>query len=374
MKKIGILGGGQLGRMLIQAGIDLNIEFAVADPDAKAPCRPLAHEFAQGSLLDYDTVLQFGKNCDIVTIEIEKVNVDALEALERAGVRVFPQAAVIRIIQDKRSQKLFFQEHGFPTADFVLLENRENIYQHTDFLPAFQKLARDGYDGKGVVSLSSVADIAHKAFDQWSILERAVAVHREISVIVARNEQGEVSCFPVVEMVFNPEYHLVDYLISPANITIEQEKIAEDLARRIIEKLEMVGILAVEMFIDESGKVVVNELAPRPHNSGHHTIKANYTSQYDQHLRAILGLPLGNTAAHSCAGMVNILGAEGYRGQAVYKGIETVFHTEGAYLHLYGKSATAPARKMGHITILAKNSDMLLEKIEKLRKAVRVEA
>jgi 5-(carboxyamino)imidazole ribonucleotide synthase len=369
--KLGILGGGQLGRMLIQSAIDFNTYIKILDGDAHAPCRPFAHEFVHGSLMDYDTVYAFGKTVEVLTIEIEHVNVDALEQLEREGVKVYPQPAVIRTIQDKRVQKQFYRDNHIPTADFVLIANRDEVHQHSHFLPAFQKLGKSGYDGRGVQRLKTKDDLA-KAFTEPSLLEKAVDFEKEISIIVARSVKGEVSVFPPVELVFHPEYHLVEYLFAPAQVAEHIVAQANEIAIKVAAKLGIVGLLAVEMFVTRTGEVLVNESAPRPHNSGHHTIKANYTSQFEQHLRAILGLPLGATDTQSYAAMVNLLGEEGYTGDAVYQGMEEALALGGVYIHLYGKKTTKPYRKMGHITLMDADLARLKEKVQKVKDLVKV--
>ncbi|MEQ8414954.1 MAG: 5-(carboxyamino)imidazole ribonucleotide synthase [Imperialibacter sp.] len=357
-RKIGILGGGQLGRMLIQSGIDFNIPFKVIDPDPSAPCKDLVDGFVNGNLKDFDTVYKFGKDCDVVTIEIEHVNTQALRKLEEEGKKVFPQPHIIELIQDKRLQKQFYQKEGIPTAEFVLTENAADVATHADFLPAVNKLGREGYDGRGVQVIRSEKDLT-KAFDQPGLLEKLIDFEKELSVIVARNEQGEIKTFPVVELVYHPEANLVEFLFSPAQISSEVEQKARALAEKVITKLGMVGLLAVEMFLTKDGEILVNEVAPRPHNSGHQTIEANITSQYEQHLRSILGWPLGSTRAHTPAAMVNLLGEEGFQGEAVYEGLEEVLQKEGVHPHLYGKRLTKPFRKMGHVTIVNDSSEGL---------------
>ncbi|TDB62381.1 5-(carboxyamino)imidazole ribonucleotide synthase [Arundinibacter roseus] len=369
--RIGILGGGQLGLMLLQAAVDWNLDIHVLDPDAEAPCRFIAPHFQQGSLQDFDTVYAFGKDLDIITIEIEKVNVDALEALEKLGKRVFPQPSVIRKIQDKRIQKQFFRDHFLPTADFILTETKADVALHLDFLPAFHKLGRDGYDGRGVQRISSGADL-EKAFDAPGLLETAVPFEKEIAVIVGRNARGEMKTFPVVEMVFHPEHNLVDYLFAPALLDETVRLEAESIALRTAEAFGIVGVLAVEMFVRPGGEVLINEVAPRPHNSGHHTIRANATSQYEQHWRAILGLPLGSTEQFEPSAMVNLLGEDGHTGPAHYEGMESLLATAKVYPFLYGKATTRPFRKMGHVTILDQNTDDLKDKAEFVKKSIRV--
>lgn len=369
--RIGILGGGQLGLMLLQAAVDWNLDIHVLDPDAEAPCRKIAPHFQQGSLQDYDTVYQFGKNLDVITIEIEKVNVDALEALEQEGKKIYPQPSVIRLIQDKRIQKQFYRDNELPTADFILTENKEDTARHADFLPAFHKLGRDGYDGRGVQRIGSEADL-DKAFDQPGLLEKAVPFEKELAVIVARNASGEMVTFPTVEMVFHPEHNLVEYLFAPAEIPSEVEQKAQEIAKKTAEAFGVVGLLAVELFLTPAGDVLINEVAPRPHNSGHHTIRANATSQYEQHWRAILNLPLGSTNTYGPSAMVNLLGEDGYTGPAVYEGMEKLLATEQVFPFLYWKAITKPFRKMGHITIMDSSIDALKEKVDFVKKNIRV--
>jgi len=354
---------------LIQSGIDFNLNFAVLDPDAQAPCASLA-EFHHGKLTDYETVLSFGQSCDVITIEIENVNTRALAELAKTK-KVFPQPHIIELIQDKRSQKIFYQKNNIPTADFILVDNRDDVKKNLNFLPAVNKLGREGYDGRGVQVLRSAPDV-EKAFDAPGLLEKFVDFEKEISVIVARNEKGEVVSFPVVEMVFHPEQNLVEYLFAPAEIPDDVAQRADQIARTIITKLDMVGLLAVEMFVAQGGQVLVNEIAPRPHNSGHQTIEANVTSQYEQHLRAILNLPLGNTALQSPSAMVNLLGEAGFEGEAKYVGFEEVLNEPGVHVHLYGKKITKPFRKMGHVTIVDANLEKLKQKTHFVKQTLKV--
>lgn len=369
--RIGILGGGQLGLMLLQAAVDWNLDIYVLDPDTEAPCKQIAPHFQQGSLQDYDTVYNFGKDLDVITIEIEKVNVQALEALEKEGKKIFPQPSVIRQIQDKRIQKQFYKENNLPTADFLLTENKEDVYKNASFLPAFHKLGKDGYDGRGVQRLTSEADI-EKAFEQPGLLEKAVPFEKELAVIVARNAKGEITTFPTVEMVFHPELNLVEYLFAPAEIEKSIDEKAQDIARKTAEAFQIVGLLAVELFMTANGEILINEVAPRPHNSGHHTIRANATSQYEQHWRAILDLPLGSTHAYGPSAMVNLLGEEGHEGPAVYEGMETLLATEQVFPFLYWKAITKPFRKMGHITIMDADIASLKRKVDFVKQHIRV--
>jgi 5-(carboxyamino)imidazole ribonucleotide synthase len=368
--KLGVLGGGQLGRMLIQSGIDFNISFSILDPDPLAPCSQLA-EFKAGKLTDYDTVIQFGEQCDLITIEIENVNTEALYALEKKGKKVFPQPRVIEMIQNKQTQKQFFLDNGIPTAEFMLTKTKADVIDQAAFLPAVNKLAKEGYDGRGVQLLRTKEDLEH-AFDAPGLLEKLIDFDKEIAVIVAKNESGEIASYPAVEMAFHPEKNLVEYLYAPASISKSIQQKADDIARKVIDKLGMIGILAVEMFVTRDGEVLVNEVAPRPHNSGHHTIEANETSQYEQHLRAILNQPLGSTKERYPSAMVNLLGEDGYTGEAKYQGIEKVMAIDGIHVHLYGKKITKPFRKMGHVTIVDKDEESLKKKAKFVKDNLKV--
>lgn len=369
--KLGILGGGQLGRMLIQEAINLNVTTYILDPDPEAPCKHICDKFETGSLTDYETVYNFGKKADLITIEIEKVNVDALQKLEDEGVVVYPQPRVIRLIQDKGMQKEFFKHNNIPSAPFQLINSVEGLEKATMPFPYIQKLRRDGYDGRGVTKIVSAADFP-KAFTEPSLIEQWVDFELEIAVIVARNENGEIKAFPCVEMEFNPEANLVEFLISPSTLDFGILQRAESLAIKVAENLKIVGLLAVEMFLTKTGDLLVNEVAPRPHNSGHHSIEGNYTSQFEQHLRAIFNLPLGDTRAISNAVMINLLGEPGFEGPAEYEGLTEILKIEGVYVHLYGKKFTKPFRKMGHITILDDNREAAIEKAREVQKTIKV--
>lgn len=368
---LGVLGGGQLGRMLIQSAIDFNIDVSILDPDENAPCRHIATNFTQGALTDFDTVYQFGKTCDVVTIEIENVNTKALQKLKEEGIKVFPEPEVIALIQDKREQKKFYQQHQIPTAEFVLTDTKEDLKQLQHMLPAVHKLGRAGYDGRGVQKIQTATDI-EKGFDQPGLLEKLIDFDKEISVIVARNTRGEVKTFPVAELVFHPEKNLVEYLFSPAQISSEVERKAENIAIEVINKLGMTGLLAVEMFVTKTGDVLVNEVAPRTHNSGHHTIEGNVTSQFEQHLRAVLDMPLGDTDIKVPAAMVNLLGEEDYTGLAKFEGLDKLLSTEGIKVHLYGKKFTKPFRKMGHVTVIDHDISRLKEKVQLIKETIKV--
>lgn len=371
--RLGILGGGQLGRMLIQETINYNISVSVLDPDADAPCKNMCDYFEVGSLSDYETVYNFGRNLDLITIEIEKVNIEALEELEKQGVTVYPQPRIIRLIQDKGLQKQFFKENDIPTAGFQVFNNKEQLIQANINFPFVQKLRKDGYDGKGVKKINNAQDL-EEAFEQPSLAENLVDFEKEIAVIVARNADGEMKTFPMVEMDFNPEANLVEFLISPSTYSFEIQQRAEEIAKNIISGLSMVGILAVEMFLTKDHQILVNELAPRPHNSGHQTIEGNYTSQFDQHLRAICNLPLGSTKAIANAIMLNLLGEVGHNGVAEYEGLDESLKHEGVYVHLYGKKYTKPFRKMGHVTIIDDDRQKAIEKAQFIKETIKVKA
>ncbi len=349
--KLGVLGGGQLGRMLIQSAVNFDIRLCVLDPDSSCPCATLAHDFKTGNIRDFDQVYQWGKSMDVITIEIENVNVDALEKLHSEGVVVFPQPDVIRIVQDKGLQKEFYGKKNIPTASFRLVAGRSAITAAD--LPCAQKLRTGGYDGRGVKILHNAEDIAN-AFDAPSVIESLVDFEKELSVIVSRNAKGETSVFDPVELEFNPEANLVEFLFSPADISESTASDARKIATDLIVALEMVGLLAVEMFLTRDGRILVNEIAPRPHNSGHQSIEANLTSQFEQHLRSILNLSPGTTEMIRPSVMVNLLGEPGSDGKVRYKGLEEILAWPGVYPHIYGKTDVKPFRKMGHVTILAK--------------------
>lgn len=369
--KLGILGGGQLGRMIIQEAINYNVTTLVLDPDADAPCKHICNQFTTGSISDYDSVYNFGKKADIITIEIEKVNIEALEQLEKEGKLVFPQARVIRLIQDKGIQKQFFKENDIPTAPFQLVSNKRELVNPNFPFPYMLKQRKDGYDGKGVMKINNIADIDN-AFESPSLIEELVDFEKEVAIIVARNSNGEMKTFPMVEMEFNAEANLVEFLISPSTYPDDLQHKAEEIAKNVALALNITGILAVEMFITKNGDILVNELAPRPHNSGHQTIEGNFVSQFEQHLRAIYNLPLGDTRSRSNAVMINLLGEKGHEGVAVYEGLEKIMAIEGVYVHLYGKKYTKPFRKMGHVTIVDQNREQAIEKANLVKDTLKV--
>lgn len=369
--RLGMIGGGQLGRMFIQEAINFDVQVHVLDPDANAPCKLIAHSFTQGALTDYDALYQFGLDKDILTVEIENVNIDALEELEKLGKKVFPQSRVLKIIKDKGLQKQFYLENNIPTADFRLSNNAENLKSHMDMMPFMQKMRTGGYDGKGVQAIRSEKDL-HKAFDVPSVLEKMIPFEKELSMIVARNEKGEIKTYPTVECVFSEEENLVELLFAPANISNEIELKVKELSIEVIQKLDMVGILAVEFFLTTDGQLLINEIAPRPHNSGHQTIECNITSQFEQHLRSILNLPLGATNIIQAGAMINLLGAPGYEGNVYYEGLEKFLSYPGVHPHIYGKQLTKPFRKMGHITISGNSIDEVIKIANELKNEIKV--
>ena len=370
---LGILGGGQLGRMVIQAAINYNLTIHILDPDENAPCKDICKKFIQGDLKDFDTVYAFGKECDVITIEIEHVNTKALHKLQSEGKKVFPQPHIIELIQDKRTQKQFYKDNQIPTSEFILTETREDVYAWGDFLPAVHKLGKEGYDGRGVQLLKEASDMG-KAFDAPGLLEKWIDFDKELAIIVARNENGELKTFPVVECAFHPLHNMVEFLFSPAEVSVEIAEKAKQVAIDVMQKLDMVGILAVELFLTKEGEVLVNEIAPRPHNSGHHTIEANYTSQFEQHIRSVMNMPLGETAGRGPAAMVNLLGEAGFTGDAIVEGMDEALSEKGVYIHLYGKKTTKPFRKMGHVTILEEDLSALKSKAMKIKDTLKIKA
>lgn len=373
--KLGILGGGQLGKMLLYDTRKLDIYTCVLDPSNEAPCKIACNEFYKGDLLDYDTVYNFGKNVDILTIEIENVNVKALEDLEKIGIKVYPSSKTLRTIQNKATQKLFYRDHEIPSADFsrfAYTSEIEEAIEHGGLsFPFVWKSAQFGYDGRGVKIIKSKEDLIDLP-NQECIAEKMVPFKNELAVIVARNPNGNVKTYPVVEMEFHPEANQVEYVICPARIDDKVVQKAQEVAMKVSDAFKHVGLLAVEMFQTQQDEILVNEVAPRPHNSGHHTIESSYTSQFEQHLRAILNLPLGTTDLKVGGIMVNLVGAEGYTGDVVYEHIENILEMEGVTPHIYGKKETRPFRKMGHVTIVNKNIDEARKIAEKVKNTIKV--
>jgi len=375
--RLGIIAGGQLGKMLIQEASKWDIITYVLDDDENCPAGKIATQFIKGNRLDFDSVYQFGKLVNLLTFEIENVNIEALKKLKSEGQRIVPDPEILELIQDKAWQKEFYKKNSIPTSPFKIFKSETAILNGIEKgeikFPFVQKLRKGGYDGRGVAVINDHGDLK-KLLSGESIIEKKVEIKKEISVIVARNKKGEIKSYPVVEMVFDPKANLVDKLICPASITVEQSEKAVDFASKIIEMLDMEGLLAVEFFIDSKGDVIVNEIAPRPHNSGHHTIESNITSQFEQHLRAILNLPLGSTKLKLPAVMVNILGANKYEGPAIYEGLTESMAIEGVKIHLYGKKITKPYRKMGHVTVLSSSLECALRNAEKVKQLIKVKS
>ena len=369
--RVGVLGGGQLGRMMIQAAVDLDMRVEVMDLSNDAPCRFLTHRFVQGDLNDHKAVVDFGRDLDVLTIEIENVSVSGLRELEESGVSVIPKPEQIELIQDKGIQKQFFVENNIPTSEFTLVETNGEISGMG--FPIVQKLRTGGYDGRGVQILKTAEEGVENRFSEPSLLELAVDIDKEISVIVARNSSGETATYPVVEAVFDPVVNLVSSLIAPAEISGALASEATTLALRVVQAMEFEGLMAVELFLNTDGELLVNEVAPRTHNSGHHTIEANRTSQFSQHLRTIMNMPLGSVEPiHKAAGMINLLGAEGAFGAPVYEGLGEAIGMAGVNPHLYGKSEVKPHRKMGHITVTGSSMEEVKSCLLKLQNNVCV--
>ena len=374
-QKLGILGGGQLGKMLLYNTRKFDIHTEVLDPNADAPSRLSCHKFHQGDLMDFETVYQFGKQVDTLTIEIENVNVKALEALERDGVLVYPSSKTLGTIQNKAKQKKFYLEHNLPTAPFVRYAYKNElelaITNNIQQIPFVWKSAQFGYDGNGVKIVRSMADVEALP-NVECIAEELIPFEKELAVTLARNPNGELKVYPVVEMEFHPEANQVEYVLCPARIEKEMAKKAERVALKVADAFDHVGLLAVELFLTKNGDILINEVAPRPHNSGHQTIETSYTSQFEQHIRAILNLPLGATTSKVCGVMVNLVGAEGYKGPVVYEHIDQIMAMEGVTPHIYGKKLTRPFRKMGHVTIIDTSIQKAREKAQKVKEIINV--
>jgi 5-(carboxyamino)imidazole ribonucleotide synthase len=371
--RIGILGGGQLGRMLLQAAANYPVETFVMENDENCPAAHLCHHFTKGDISNFDDVYNFGKGLDALTIEIEAVNEDALEKLETEGVRIYPKPSALRIIKNKILQKQFYKDNEIPTSEFIITQNKADLNHHTGFLPAAHKLAMGGYDGRGVELMRTKDDLV-KAFDAPAILEKLVTIKKEIAVIIAVADNGENALYPSVDMVFDNRLNLLEYQISPADIPEKVLWKVEAIALKVVKDLKSPGIFAVELFVDIDDNVFVNETAPRVHNSGHHTIEANFSSQFDMLWRVMLGYPLGSTEHILPAAIVNLLGAEGHSGEAVYEGLNEILQIENVFVHIYGKKQTKPGRKMGHITILSKEKQELIHQANRIKQTVKVVA
>lgn len=373
--KLGILGGGQLGKMMLYETRKWDIYTKVMDASPEAPCKIACNEFVLGSLMDFDAVYNFGKDVDVLTIEIENVNLDALEKLEHEGITVYPPTKTLRTIQNKATQKLFYVDHGIPTAPFTRFaytsEIEDSIHNGGLQLPFVWKSAQFGYDGQGVKVVRKMEDLTDLP-NVECIAEQMIDFKNELAVIVAGNTKGEVATYPVVEMEFHPEANQVEYVICPARIDDAMAKKAQEVALKVSAEMKQVGLLAVEMFQTKDDQILVNEVAPRPHNSGHYSIEASYTNQFEQHIRAILGLPLGKTDSKVAGIMVNLVGAEGHTGEVVYENMEKILHMDGVTPHIYGKKETRPFRKMGHVTIVDENMARARQVAQEVKETIKV--
>lgn len=371
MKKAGILGGGQLGRMLLQAAANYPVETFILEKDAACPAAHLCHHFIKGDITNFNDVYNFGKGLDALTIEIENVNLDALEKLESEGVAVYPKPAALKIIKDKILQKEFYKKHQVPTSEFVITQNLDELSKHIHFFPAVHKLSQGGYDGKGVQVIKSKDDISN-GFDAPAVLEKKVNIKKEIALILAVSAAGEIKLYSPVDMVFNQRLHLLSHQLSPAELPEKVLWKAEAIAMKLVKELKSPGIFAVELFVDAEDNVLVNETAPRVHNSGHHSIEACYSSQFDMLWRIMLQYPLGNTDNILPAAIVNLVGENDHSGPACYKGLEDVLKMDNVFVHIYGKTETKPGRKMGHVTILSNEKQELLHKVNQIKHTLKV--
>ncbi|MFD2101675.1 5-(carboxyamino)imidazole ribonucleotide synthase [Flagellimonas iocasae] len=373
--KLGILGGGQLGKMMLYETRKWDIYTKVMDASPEAPCKIACNEFVEGSLMDFDAVYNFGKDVDVLTIEIENVNLDAMEKLEHEGITVYPPTKTLRTIQNKATQKLFYTDHGIPTSSFTRFaytsEIEDSISNGGLQLPFVWKSAQFGYDGQGVKVVRKMDDLKGLP-NVECIAENLVDFKNELAVIVARSSTGEIKTYPVVEMEFHPEANQVEYVICPARIDDAVAQKAKDVALKVSEHMKHVGLLAVELFQTHNDEILVNEVAPRPHNSGHYSIEASYTNQFEQHIRAILGLPLGKTDSKVAGIMVNLVGAEGHTGDVVYENIASILEMDGVTPHIYGKRQTRPFRKMGHVTIVDEDMTRAREVAQKVKETIKV--
>ena len=371
MRKIGILGGGQLGRMMLQQAVNYPVETWVMENDDECPSASLCHRFVRGDIRDKEAVLAFGRQVDALTIEIENVSLEALQILESEGIRVFPNTKALGIIKNKILQKEYYRDNHIPTSDFRILRDRRDLEAAAGELPAVQKLATGGYDGRGVTILRRAEDIS-TGFDAPSVLEKLVDIERELAIIVAIDQHGGQAVFPPVEMVFDPGLNLLDYQLCPPDLPKATLWKAEAVAQSVARNLGSPGLFAVELFVDRSGEILVNETAPRVHNSGHHSIEGNFCSQFDMLLRIVLGYPLGDADIIIPSAMINLVGADGYEGEPVYEGLEDVLAMERTFVHIYGKRETRPGRKMGHVTVVANDRHELIHRAERIRETLKV--
>ena len=373
MKKAGILGGGQLGRMLLQAAANYPVETYVMENDPACPAAHLCHHFTKGDINNFDDVYYFGKKLDVLTIEIEGVNLEALEKLESEGVKVYPKPAALRIIKNKILQKEFYKAHQVPSSDFVITESKEDLQNHHSFLPAVHKMANGGYDGRGVQVIKKPED-TRLGFDEPAVLEKMIHIKKEVAVIVAISDTGKTAIYQPVDMVFDQQLNQLIYQVCPAALPEKVFWRVEAIAIKVVKELKSPGLFAVELFIDIDDNVFVNETACRVHNSGHHTIEACYSSQFDMLWRIMLDYPLGNPKLIMPAAIVNLVGSDGHSGEACYEGLEEVLKMDNVFVHIYGKKMTKPGRKMGHITIISNEKQELLHKANQIRNTLFVKS
>lgn len=366
--KIGILGGGQLGRMLIQEALKYDDEFYILDPSANCSCANISY-FTQGNFNNKQEVIDFGKEKDVVSIEIEHVSVEGLQVLENQGVKVIPNSRIITIIQQKILQKQFYEEFDIPSPAFQIIQSSEE--EIVIGFPFVQKLNTGGYDGKGVQIIKEEKDLVN-LWDAPSVLENLVDIEKELSLIIAKNEQGEIKSFPVTEMVADPQLNLLDFNISPTQITEDTQKQIDQIAEKFMKAANSEGLFAIELFLDKNGKVWVNETAPRLHNSGHQSQEGNANSQFEQFYRVLKNLPLADTSSAGFSGMLNLVGEENFSGKVKYKGLEEVLKLPNTYVHLYAKEETKPGRKMGHINVLGNSREELLDQLIAIKSLVKV--
>jgi 5-(carboxyamino)imidazole ribonucleotide synthase len=371
MIKAGILGGGQLGRMLLQAAINYPVETFIMENDTECPAAHLCHHFTKGDITNFDDVYNFGKTVDVLTIEIENVNEDALQKLEEEGVKIFPKPAALKIIKNKILQKEFYKNIEVPSSEFIITNSKADLTQHSNFLPAVHKIAKGGYDGKGVQIIKTTTDFEN-GFDAPAVLEKMVDIKKELSMIIAVSQTGETVIYEPVDMVVDQRLNLLSYQISPAVIPEKVMWKAEAVALKVVKELKSPGLFAVELFADHNDNIFVNETAPRVHNSGHHSIEACYSSQFDMLWRVLLNYPLGNTDHILPSAIVNLVGAEGHTGDVHYEGLQEVLAMDNVFVHIYGKKQTKPGRKMGHVTILSSEPQELLHKANQIKHTLKV--
>ena len=372
MLRVGILGGGQLGRMLLQAAANYPVETSVLENDENCPAAHLCHHFTKGDIRNFDDVYNFGKGLNALTIEIESVNEEALEKLESEGVVIYPRPSALKTIKNKITQKRFYTEQGIPTSEYIVTSNLQELRERaSSMLPAVHKIGMGGYDGKGVQVIKNSDDI-DKGFDAPGVLEKMVSIDKEIAIIIAIGKKGETAIYPPVDMVFDQRLNLLDYQLSPAELPQQTLWKAEAIALKVVRELKSPGIFAVELFVTRQHEVFVNETAPRVHNSGHHTIEGNYSSQFDMLWRVILGYPLGNPKQILPGAIVNLLGCDGYEGEAYYEGLDEVLQMDNVFVHIYGKKDTKAGRKMGHVTILSPEKQDLVHKAHRIKQTLKV--